>query len=115
MKKMFSIIFTCVMFMMVLGDGSPNELDLNYYCQYPNADGFHSCLQNTLSYQVKTVFNNCVNDVAGILSPKELQVFFCNQAAEQKIKDLNDCLDTKLNVDEMSTYNNVLKKCLGIS
>ncbi|XP_067128244.1 uncharacterized protein [Centruroides vittatus] len=113
---MFSIIFTCVMFMMVLGDPYTNKELLKYYCEFAGVGKLRSCLQNTLSYQVKTVFYDCVRDVAvNIHSPEEIQDFFCNQATEQKSQNFYKCLVKKLNYKEMEICNDKLKKCLKIS
>ncbi|XP_067128245.1 uncharacterized protein [Centruroides vittatus] len=115
MKKMFSIIFTCVMFMMVLGVHYPNDILFKHYCEYMNIDKLSSCLQKTFPNEVKTVFYNCVQAIAvNIRDPKKRQIFFCNQATEQQIKDFDQCLDMKLNYRQMDTYNNNFGKCLEI-
>ncbi|XP_023226959.1 uncharacterized protein LOC111627604 isoform X3 [Centruroides sculpturatus] len=110
MKEMFLIIFTCVMFMMVLG-GHPNDTLFTHYCGYLDVDKFSSCLQKTFSNQVKTAFYDCVHAIAvNIRYPKEIQYFFCNQATKQQIKDFEECLHMKLTYRQMDIYNNKFAK-----
>ncbi|XP_023226966.1 uncharacterized protein LOC111627610 [Centruroides sculpturatus] len=116
MKGILSIIFSCVLFIVALGDHhDPHDIFYELYCEHHDVEYLRACLHKLPEYRgIMPIFYDCIDEVQpGLDTPEKRKQFFCGDDGIKKFKELDDLLHVKFTEGQLHVFDESMTKCLA--
>ncbi|XP_067128241.1 uncharacterized protein [Centruroides vittatus] len=117
MKGILSITFSCVLFIVALGDDhhEPHETFYELYCEHHDVHALRACLHSLPEYRgIMVIFYDLIDQVQpGLNTPEERKQFFCGEDGEKKFEELDALLHQKFTEGQLHTFDDSMTKCLA--